>query len=93
MACALCERDVAELTAHHLTPRQKTRRKGLKPSATVMICWACHRQLHSLFDHTQLEREINSVEKLREEPRMAKFLEWLRKQDPAKQVRVRSSKR
>ncbi|MEB3280615.1 MAG: HNH endonuclease [Lyngbya sp.] len=90
MRCELCERDLPQLTVHHLVPRQKTKRKKLDPGPTVEICSACHRQIHRLFDNTRLANELNSLDALRSEPQMAKFLAWVRKQDPHKRIRVRS---
>lgn len=90
MRCELCERDLPELTVHHLVPRQKTKRKKADPGPTVKICSACHRQIHTLFDNAHLAKELNSLEALRSEPQMQKFLAWVRKQDPLKRVRVRS---
>lgn len=85
--CALCGRDVPALTEHHLKPRSKGRRGEVLP--TAMICSACHRQLHALFTNDELAREYDSVEKLRAEPRMARFLRWVRTQDGRTHVRVR----
>ena len=90
MRCELCERDLPKLTVHHLIPRQKTKRKKLDPGPTVNICSACHRQIHTLFDNTHLANELNSLDALRSQPQMQKFLAWVRKQDPYKRVRVRS---
>lgn len=86
--CELCDRPVAELTLHHLVPRQKTRRKNQDPSPTIAICSACHRQIHTLFDNTRLANELNSLEKLRQDPQLQRFLLWLRKQDPNKRVKI-----
>jgi hypothetical protein len=88
MKCELCERDVERLTAHHLIPRQTVKRKQADPGPTVDICSPCHRQIHSLFDNKRLARELNSLEALRSEPQMAKFLAWIRKQKPGKQIQV-----
>ncbi|WP_413162407.1 HNH endonuclease [Capilliphycus salinus ALCB114379] len=90
MRCELCERDLPQLTVHHLVPRQKTKRKKADPGPTVNICSACHRQVHTLFDNTRLANELNSLDALRSEPQMAKFLAWVRKQDPHKRIKVRS---
>lgn len=87
-SCELCQRQLAQLTEHHLIPRQKTKRKNLEPSPTIQICAACHRQIHTLFDHTQLERDLNTLEKLKSDPQMQKFLNWVSKQDPNKRVKV-----
>ncbi|WP_416674480.1 HNH endonuclease [Egbenema bharatensis] len=56
LCCELCDREMPKLTAHHLIPRQKTKRKNLPPSATVQICSACHRQIHKLYDNAYLAR-------------------------------------
>lgn len=88
MQCELCEREVEKLTVHHLVPKQKTKRKNEDPGPTVNICSACHRQIHSLFDNTRLAKELYSIEQLRNEPQMQKFLAWVQKQDPSKRVRV-----
>jgi len=87
MNCALCGRDVDKLTEHHLTPRSKL--KHAEKTPTIWICSACHRQIHALFSNAQLHDEWNSLERLRDEPRMQRFLSWVRKIDPNKRVRVR----
>jgi hypothetical protein len=84
--CELCEREVENLTLHHLVPRQKKGHAGPKAE----ICAACHRQIHTLFDNARLARELNSLERLRDEPDMQRFLAWVRRQRPDKRVKVRS---
>lgn len=86
MTCALCEREVERLTEHHLTPRSKLKKGETTP--TIWICAACHRQLHALFSNQELRDEYHSLERLRDEPRMRRFLNWVRRQDPNKRVRV-----
>lgn len=83
--CELCERDVERLTVHHLIPRQKEGQGG----PTAKICSACHRQIHVLYDNARLARELHSSERLRNEPRMRRFLSWVRKQKGEKRVKVR----
>lgn len=87
MKCALCEREVEKLTEHHLTPRSKLKKGEVTP--TIWICSACHRQLHVLFTNQQLHDEYNTVERLRDEPCMQRFLAWIRKQDANKHIKVR----
>lgn len=89
MPCQLCDRDVSSLTEHHLVPRQHTKRKKLDLGETIDICPACHRQIHVLFDNRRLAEELNTVERLQTNPEMAKFLAWVRKQNPDRKVRVR----
>ena len=88
MYCELCEREMDKLTVHHLIPRQKTKRKKVEPGPTINICSSCHKQIHTLFDNTRLAVELNSIERLKNEPQMHKFISWVKKQDPNKRVKV-----
>ncbi|MEM8719321.1 MAG: HNH endonuclease [Cyanobacteria bacterium P01_G01_bin.39] len=89
MSCQLCDRSVKQLTVHHLIPRQTVKRKQADSSSTIEICDPCHRQIHALYSNLELARNLNTVDKLRSEPKMIKFLGWIKKQDPYKQVRIR----
>ena len=88
MNCELCEREVEKLTVHHLIPRQNTKRKKIEPGQTINICSGCHKQIHTLFDNMRLATELNSLERLKNEPQMWKFLSWVRKQNPNKRIKV-----
>lgn len=88
MQCELCERQMDKLTVHHLIPRQKTKRKKVEPGLTINICSACHKQIHTLFDNTRLAVDLNSIQRLKNEPQMHKFLSWVKKQDPNRRVKV-----
>ena len=46
---------------------------------TVGLCRPCHKQIHVLFTEKELEREWNSLDKLRAHPELQKFLEWIRR--------------
>lgn len=89
MICQLCNRDVKKLTEHHLVPRQTVKRNQAESGETVDICSPCHRQIHSLYTNLELAKYLNTINKLQSEPKMRKFLSWIRKQDPNKKVRVR----
>ena len=92
MQCELCDRQMEALTAHHLTPKQNTKRKNEDPSPTIDICSACHRQIHSLFDNKHLAQELNTLEKLKNDPDLHKFVSWIKKQKTDKRIQVRSKK-
>jgi hypothetical protein len=92
MNCELCEREVDRLTVHHLIPRQRVKQKKAEAGPTANICSACHRQIHALFDNKRLAKELNSLEKLRNEPQMTKFLSWIKKQKPHKRLQVHRRK-
>jgi hypothetical protein len=87
MACQLCDRPVPDLTEHHLVPRQYTKRRHLEPGPTVWLCSPCHKQIHTLFDNHTLARDLNTLERLKAEPRLQTFVAWVRKQRPTKRIR------
>ena len=90
MKCELCQREMETLTIHHLIPRQYLKRKKIAASPTISICKACHKQIHALFDNKKLAQELNTPERLKQEPKMQKFLSWVRKQKPQKRIIVRT---
>jgi hypothetical protein len=77
------------VTCHHLVPKDE----GGAGGATAELCSACHRQIHALFDNRTLARELASLEALRSEPRIRRFLRWVRRQDPGRRIRVRRPSR
>lgn len=89
--CELCERDVPRTTVHHLTPKSTARRRGMKvvDLPTAALCPPCHKQLHVLFPNQELALRLDSIDALRQEEGVARFLRWLRKQPGSKGVRVR----
>lgn len=88
MNCQLCDREVEPLTVHHLIPRQAVKRQQATAGPTIKICSACHRQIHVLFDNQRLARELNTLDKLKLEPNLQRFLRWIQKQAPDKKIRV-----
>jgi hypothetical protein len=76
--CALCGRHVPGhlLTWHHTLPRQR----GGTAAHRVPMCRPCHKQVHALFTNKQLDRELDTVDKLQAAPELAQFLPWIRRQ-------------
>ncbi len=72
--CALCERTVSVVTKHHLIPKSKGGRE------MVELCVACHKTLHSFFSNDTLLKELHSLETLRANPDIARYLAWVHKQ-------------
>ena len=89
--CALCGRAVPLLTEHHLVPRSRGRRRGLKVHTlpTVMLCRACHSFVHRTFTNEELDREYATPERLLEHEEVRRFVTWIRTQPATKAVRVR----
>ncbi|RMG66991.1 MAG: HNH endonuclease [Calditrichaeota bacterium] len=76
------------MTVHHLVPGRRNRRN----CQTVVLCGDCHRQIHRLFSNRVLARELNTLERLRAQPEVQKFLAWVQKQDPDRRIKVRTAK-
>ena len=81
--CAICGREET-LTRHHLIPRTRHHNKRNKREferaivrQVVGICRPCHSQIHALLSEKELEREFNTVEKLKAHPGVAKFADWI----------------
>lgn len=89
--CALCGRAVPLLTEHHLVPRSRGRRRGLKPQElpTVALCRPCHSFVHRTFSNEELERGYATPQRLLEHDAVRRFVTWLRTQPATKGVRVR----
>ena len=91
--CKLCERDGMQLTGHHLIPQMRHNKKvkreqGADRNKKVPLCSPCHTQIHNLFTEKELEREYNTIEKLKAHPGVIKFIEWIRKKHFGKSVRL-----
>ena len=83
--CELCLRDFQRFTVHHLVPRSRGGKFGPK----AKLCPTCHHQLHALFSESTLAKEMDSLERIRVNPEMASYLEWVRKQKGQANFRVR----
>ncbi len=86
--CAICDRDET-LTRHHLIPRTRHHNKRNKREfdravvkQVVGICRPCHSQIHALLSEKELERQYNTVEKLRAHSGIAKFAAWIAAKPP-----------
>jgi hypothetical protein len=88
-ACEVCGRRVGALTTHHLVPKDERGHHG----PTAELCSACHRQIHVLFDNATLARELSTIKALRQHPQMARFVRWVRKQQPGRGIKVRRARR
>jgi len=83
--CALCEREVARKSKHHLTPKSEG------GTRTVDLCLACHKTLHKFFTNRTLAKELNTIEALLQTPEVRRYLAWVRKQ-PDRSIQVRASR-
>jgi predicted HNH restriction endonuclease len=86
--CAVCSREfysatgrflVGKPVVHHLIPKQKFRGKH-NDAGIISICARCHRQLHKLYDNNTLKNRYSSIEEIKSDPEMKKFVKWVRKE-------------
>ena len=71
--CALCERPLGRrVEKHHVVPKSKG------GTELVAIHPICHRKIHKVFTNTELAR-IGTIEGLKAEPEMRRFISWVRK--------------
>lgn len=96
--CAICGREET-LTRHHLIPRTRHHNKRNKREfdraivkQVVGICRPCHSQIHALLSEKELEREWNTVGKLRAHPEVAKFARWIATKPRGFKATVRGAK-
>lgn len=88
--CELCGRHPLKTTVHHLTPKER----GGASLPTADLCSACHRQIHALYTNRDLVAlGLTTVEALKADAQMSRYLKWIAKQAPGVNPRVRKSER
>ncbi len=87
--CPICERVIppSQMDAHHLIPRSKGGKE------TQYLHRICHRQIHALFSETELARQLNSAEAIRQHPQMQRFIQWVKNKPDGFYERVAKSAR
>jgi hypothetical protein len=75
--CPLCERKILQGYGndHHLVPKLKGGRNG----DTAYMHIICHSKLHSLYSEIELATHYYTIELLRQQPEIQKFVKWIKK--------------
>lgn len=97
--CDLCNRNVPELTKHHLIPRTRHKNKKNKKNFSreevrerlIMLCRLCHRNIHAQLTEKQLEYDYNTIEKLLEHSEIKKFTDWIKSKPGLLKLRIRDA--
>ena len=79
--CPLCLRSIAANVAQskqHLIPKLK----GGKTGETVLLHHICHKEIHASLTEAELARDYHSIDALRQHPRIAKFINWIKNGQP-----------
>ena len=89
LICPICDRSIpnSQKDAHHLIPRSK----GGK--STEFLHKICHKQIHALFNETELAKTFNTAKSLKEHPDMQIFINWVKNKPDAFYERVAKSSR
>ncbi len=77
--CQICGRKLGQenISKHHLIPKSK----GGKNTKTILIHNICHQKIHSVFTEKELKEEYSTVEKLKSNEEIIKFVNWVAKKD------------
>ena len=86
--CELCERSDIKLTKHHLIPREE----GGTEKDIVMICSDCHRQIHASYSNQELALRLVSIEALKSDEKLKKFIRFIKKQPASKRISIAKSR-
>lgn len=57
---------------HHLITKSK------KGKETVLIHLVCHRKIHSILTEKEIATKYNTIEKLKTQPDIIKFIKWVK---------------
>ncbi|MCD8501312.1 MAG: HNH endonuclease [Bacillaceae bacterium] len=85
--CELCDRSDVETTIHHLIPKEM----GGTFEATANLCIPCHKQIHALYTNDELAARLSTLQDLRKDPQLAKFIKWIQKQPSTKLMKIKKS--
>jgi len=78
--CELCGR-TGHLHKHHLDPKKKKKviKHPLHRDDTAWFDIDCSRMVHALISRSQMSKTYNTVEKLRQHPKIKEYIKWIRR--------------
>lgn len=86
--CELCQREDITLTKHHLLPREE----GGKEEHIAYICEDCHKHIHALYTNKELAIRLSTIDELKQDERISKYLKFIKKQPASKKVKSYKSR-
>lgn len=86
--CALCGRPLGrKVEWHHVVP------KSQGGTETAPVHPICHRAIHAAVSNKDLARVYPTLDRLREQPEVARFLHWVANKPPDFHAPTRRAKR
>ena len=77
--CPLCSRTLAApFNRHHLLPISK----GGSGTGTVLLHRICHDKIHTVLTETELKRFYHTIDRLKEQEDINRFIKWVHKKEP-----------
>ena len=98
LTCPLCTRPMVNrdttVDAHHLIPKSE----GGRHTSPELCHIICHRKIHSTLSESELAKNYDTWDKLKEHEEIIKFIKWVKKKHPEymdthKDTKSRSKKR
>ena len=86
--CELCGREGVETTEHHLIPREE----GGKNMGTSRLCINCHKQIHALYSNKELAVRLYTIDRLKNDEKIKKYLSWIKKQPITHTATIKKSR-
>ena len=86
--CELCNRSVSTITKHHLIPLEK----GGKKFETLSLCPTCHKQIHALFTNRELATHFHTLESLKRDQKIIKYLKFIENIPADSHVNIKKSR-
>lgn len=71
--CELCNREVSQLTEHHLVPKER----GGKDFPTANLCVTCHKQIHALYTNRELAARFFTIDRLKNDEKFKRYLKFI----------------
>ena len=86
--CELCNRSVSIINKHHLIPLEK----GGKKLDTIHLCPTCHTAIHALFTNRELASRFNSLERIKKDYKIVKYLKFIENVPGDSYVHIKKSR-
>ncbi len=84
-ACELCDREMADLTKHHLIPRTTHKNKRVRKAFSkeqciteiAWLCRPCHKSIHRILSEKSMAYDYHTLAALRQHPDVQAFVQWI----------------
>ncbi len=86
--CQLCEREISEISKHHLVPVEK----GGDSSHICFLCKTCHAQIHALFTNSELACRLFTIDRLKNNEKIKRYLNFVKKHPGDMHIPIKKSK-